>query len=155
MEQDDQKLVGRTFDGRAPVVVSAERIANFCAAVGETNPLYTDPDAAAAGPFGGIVAPPAFVAGFRYADDVFEQIPMFNRGGLMGGIDLELEAPIRPGDSIRVSSEVKEIYEKTGRTGTMVFAVVRSTLTNQRDEIVARVYHRMMNRPGRDRTASR
>jgi hypothetical protein len=52
---------------------------------------------------------------------------------------------------IRVSSEVKEIYEKTGRTGTMVFAVVRSTLTNQRDEVVARIDHRMMNRPGRER----
>ena len=64
----------------------------------------------------------------------------------MGGIDLELEAPIRAGDSIRVSSEVKEIYEKTGRTGTMIFAVIRSTLINQKGEVVARVDHRMMNR---------
>ncbi len=146
-------MVGRTFSGRPPIVVSAERIANFCAAVGETNPLYTDPVAAASGPFGGIIAPPAFVAGFRYADDVFEEIPAFSRGGLMGGIDLELEAPIRPGDSISVSSEVEEIYEKTGRTGMMIFAVVRSTLTNQRGKVVARVYHRMMNRP-RAKTAS-
>lgn len=150
MNEEDTKVIGQTFVGRQPILVTAERIANFCIAVGETNPLYVDPVAAAKGPHGGIVAPPGFVAGFRYGDDVFEQIPVFRRGGLMGGIDLELEEPIRPGDSIRVSSEVKDIYEKTGRTGTMIFAVVRSTLTNQHGQVVARVDHRMMNRPPRD-----
>jgi len=75
--------------------------------------------------------PPAFVASFRYADNVFDKVPAFSSGGLMAGIDLELNAPIRAGDRIRVVSEVKESYEKTGRTGTMVFVVVRSTLTNQ------------------------
>jgi acyl dehydratase len=108
--------------------------------------LYVDPEAAKAGPYGEIIAPPAFVASFRYADNVFDQIPRFGGGGLMGGIDFELEAPIRAGDSIRVSSEVKENYEKTGRTGTMIFAVIRSMLINQKGEVVARVDHRMMNR---------
>lgn len=146
MLRDDSKLVGATFEAGAPYLVTAERIARFCAAVGDHNPLYIDPEAAKAGPYGEIIAPPAFVASFRYADKVFDQIPRFGGGGLMGGIDLELEAPIRAGDSIRVSSEVKEIYEKTGRTGTMIFAVIRSTLTNQKGEVVARVDHRMMNR---------
>lgn len=131
---------------REPFVVTAERIASFCDAVGDSNPLYLDPVAAAAGPYGGIVAPPALVASFQFADDVFEKIPAFGGGGLMGGIDIELDAPIRVGDSIEISSEVKEIYEKTGRTGTMTFVVVRSTLTNQRGEVVARVDYRMMNR---------
>ena len=135
---------GSTLKVREPLVVTAERIANFCIAVGETNPLYVDPASAAAGPHRGI-APPAFVAAFRYADDVFESLPAFARGGLMAGIDIELGAPIRAGDSIHVSSELKETYEKTGRTGTMIFAVVRSTLTNQKGEVVAYVDHRMMN----------
>jgi acyl dehydratase len=86
------------------------------------------------------------VASFRYVDKVLEQIPAFSHGGLMAGIDIELDAPIRAGDSIRVSSRVKETYEKTGRTGTMIFVVVRSTLTNQNGEVVAHVDHRMMNR---------
>ncbi|HXW84907.1 MAG TPA: MaoC family dehydratase N-terminal domain-containing protein [Candidatus Binataceae bacterium] len=146
MEGDDLKIVGRTYAARAPIAITAESIARFCAAIGETNPLYLDPLAAAAGPNRGIIAPPAMVAGFRYADDVFDQLPGFERGGLMGGIDLELETPIRPGDKIAVSSAVEDLYEKTGRTGTMVFTVVRSTLTNQNGEVVARVRHRMMNR---------
>jgi 3-hydroxybutyryl-CoA dehydratase len=140
------KMTGNTIKSREPFVVTAERIANFCLAVGETNPLYVDPGLAAVGPHRGIIAPPAFVASFRFADGVFESLPAFARGGLMAGIDLELCAPIRAGDSIQVSSELKETYEKTGRTGTMIFAVARSTLTNQKGEVVAYVDHRMMNR---------
>ena len=147
MQHDDPKVVGRTFAAGGPFLVTAERIASFCDAVGDLNPLYVDAEAAKAGPYGGIIAPPAFVASFHYADKVFDQLPRFGGRGLMGGIDFELEAPIRAGDSIRVSSEVKEIYEKTGRSGTMIFVVVRSTLTNQKGEVVARVDHRMMNRP--------
>jgi acyl dehydratase len=139
-------MPGSTLKAREPLIVTAERIANFCIAVGENNPLYVDPTAAAAGPHRGIIAPPAFVAAFRFADGVFEGLPAFARGGLMAGIDIELGAPIRAGDSIQVSSELKETYEKTGRTGTMIFAVARSTLTNQKGEVVAYVDHRMMNR---------
>lgn len=94
MRHDDLKLMGATFEAGAPYLVTAERIASFCAAVGEHNPLYVDPEAAKAGPYGEIIAPPAFVASFRYADKVFDQIPRFGGGGLMGGIDFELEAPI-------------------------------------------------------------
>jgi hypothetical protein len=45
-----------------------------------------------------------------------------------------------------LSSHVKEIYEKTGRSGSMVFVVIRSTLTNQSNEVVAHIDHRFMNR---------
>ena len=146
MEEDKSNFMSRTFEADEFFLVTAERIASFCASVGDDNPLYLDAAAAKAGPYGGIIAPPAFVASFRYADNVFAQIPAFSHGGLMAGIDIELDAPIRAGDSIRVSSKVKETYEKTGRTGTMIFVVVRSTLTNQKGEVVARVDHRMMNR---------
>ena len=146
MDQDKSNYMSRTFEADEPLLVTAERIASFCASVGDENPLYLDAARAKAGPYGGIIAPPAFVASFSYADNVFEQIPAFSHGGLLAGIDIELDAPIRAGDSIRVSSRVKETYEKTGRTGTMIFVVVRSTLTNQKGEVVARVDHRMMNR---------
>ncbi|MDO8432316.1 MAG: MaoC family dehydratase N-terminal domain-containing protein [Candidatus Binatus sp.] len=146
MHRDDANTVGRTYQAGEALLVTAERIASFCVSVGDDNPLYVDPEAAKSGPYGGIVAPPAFVASFRYADNVFDQLPVFSRGGLMAGIDLELAAPIRAGDLISVVSQVKETYEKTGRTGTMVFVVVRSTLTNQNGELIAHVDHRMMRR---------
>ena len=143
---DDSDILGRTFEVREPYIVTAEKIANFCKAVGETNPLFVDEARAKAGPYGSIIAPPAFVASMRQGESVFDQLRREGRGGLMGGIDIELGAPIRAGDTIRVSSKVKEIYEKTGRSGTMTFTVVRSTLTNQNGEVVAHIDYRMMNR---------
>ena len=146
MPRDNSNIGVGTLEAGAPFLVTAERIASFCTTVNENNPLFVDPVAAKAGRYGGLVAPPAFVASFRYADDVFDKIPAIGNGGLLGGIDIELDAPIRPGDSIRVASEIKERYEKTGRSGTIMFVVVRSTLTNQRGELVARVDHRMTRR---------
>ncbi len=50
---------------------------------------------------------------------------------------MELYAPIRPNDTITVLAEVKEVYAKTGRTGTMVFAVRRNHYRNQEGATVA------------------
>jgi acyl dehydratase len=143
--KEDASDIGRRFQLDAPIEVTTEKIADFCSAMGDLNPLYIDPVAALNGPYGGIVAPPAYAASFRRAEPA-EQAALFPRGGLMAGIDIEFEAPIRPGDSISIATEVKETYEKTGRSGTMDFTVIRSTLTNQRGEVVARVDYRMMNR---------
>ena len=143
--KDDASNIARRFQPDAPVEVTAEKITDFCTAVGDLNPLYLDPVAAAAGPYGGIVAPPWFAASIRRGEATADQ-NIFPRGGLMAGIDLELKMPIRPGDSISVATEVIETYEKTGRTGTMTFTVIRSTLTNQKSEVVAFVDYRMMNR---------
>ncbi len=142
----DQSLIGRVFEVTDPVSVTPEKIARFCAAIGETNPLYTDAEAAKKGPYGGLVAPPSFAVMFRNGRNFFEHVPRFGRRGFDAGKDAEFVAPIRPGDSITLTSHVKEVYEKTGRTGSMVFVVIRSTLKNQRDEVVAHIDHRFMNR---------
>jgi acyl dehydratase len=143
----DPNLIGRVFEVTDPVPVTVQMVAEFCRATGESSPLYTDAEAATHGPYGTIVAPPSFAVTFRNGRQFFEHIPRFGRQGFDAGKDVEFVAPIRPGDTITLSSHVKEIYEKTGRTGSMVFVVVRSTLKNQNDEIVAHVDHRFMNRP--------
>lgn len=143
----DPTLIGRVFEVTDPVPVTAETVANFCAAIGETNPLHTDPEAAKKGPYSTLTAPPSFAVTFRNGRHFFEHIPRYGRQGFDAGKDVEFVAPIKPGDSITLSSSVKEIYEKTGRTGSMVFVIVRSTLKNQNGEVVAHVDHRFMNRP--------
>ena len=143
----DPALIGRVFEVTAPVAVSAAMVREFCAAISETNPLHTDEAAAVQGPYGGITAPPSFAVTFRNGNDFFKHVPRFGQRGFDAGKDVEFVAPIRPGDAITLSSHVKEIYEKTGRTGSMVFVVVRSTLTNQNHEVVAHIDHRYMNRP--------
>jgi acyl dehydratase len=133
---------GRSFESANPVHVTRELIADFCAAIGETNPLYTDPVAASAGPHGGLVAPPSLAAIFGDGENIFQHFPEFDRRRLAAGMDVEFVAPIRAGDSITTVSRVKEIYEKTGRSGAMVFVVISSALRKQNGEIAARIEHR-------------
>jgi acyl dehydratase len=142
----DPTLIGKVFEITEPVLVTPEMIREFCEALGETNPLYTDAEAAKNGPYGGIIAPPSFAVTFRNGRHFFQNIPRFGRAGFDAGKDVEFVAPLRPGDKVTLNSSVKEIYEKTGRSGTMVFVVVRSTLKNQRGEVVAHIDHRFMHR---------
>ena len=55
----DPKFIGKNY---SPVKyeVGLEKIREFAVATGDLNPLYLDEEAAAKGPYGGIVAPPMF-----------------------------------------------------------------------------------------------
>ena len=143
----DPAIINRVFETTDPVEVKPGKIEQYCEAIGETNPIYTDPEAAKRGPHGTVIAPPSFAVTFRNGRHFFEHVPRYGKRGFDAGKDVEFVAPIRTGDKISLSSHVKEIYEKTGRTGTMVFVVIRSTLTNQNGETVAHIDHRLMNRP--------
>ena len=142
----DPALIGKVFETTEPVEVTREMIRKFTDALGENNPLYVDDEAAKKGPYRGVVAPPSFAVTFRNGRHFFQHVPRFGRAGFDAGKDVEFVAPIRPGDKISLSSAVKEIYDKTGRSGTMVFVVVRSTLSNQKGEVVAHIDHRFTNR---------
>jgi len=136
---------GRIFESAAPIRITREMIADFCAAIGETNPLYTEPRAASAGAHGDVVAPPSLAAIFGDGENIFPHYPQMDTRRLLAGIDMELFAPIRPGDMLRVTSRISEVYEKTGRSGSMVFVVISSVLTNQNGEIAVRINHRFTN----------
>jgi acyl dehydratase len=142
----EQSLVGREFEAEAPIEVTAEMIANFRFAIGE-KVLRSEYPASVDDPsFNELVAPPAFAGIFRLAELTFEKLPHGSRR-LAAGMEVDFVAPIRAGDRITMASRIMEVYEKTGRTGAMVFMVIGSTLKNQNGEVVARIDHRFMHRP--------
>ncbi|MCP4036774.1 MAG: MaoC family dehydratase, partial [bacterium] len=57
-------------------------------------------------------------------------------------------APMRPGDTITGRSQIHDIYEKTGRSGPMMFVVHRMEFTNQDGVKVAIVDWRVVMRLG-------
>src|ERR1700722_11243192 len=136
----DRSLIGREFEAESPVEVTAEMIANFCHAIG----------APALAEVAGLsqerlTAPPAFAGIFRLSELTFEKLPNSSRR-LAAGMEIDFVGPIHGGDRIRMASRILEVYEKTGRSGSMVFMVIGSTLRNQNDDIVARIDHRFMHR---------
>jgi acyl dehydratase len=145
MGKYDSLCDGRIFESAKPVQVTSELIANFCAAIGETNPLYTDPGAASVGPHRGLEAPPSLAAIFGDGENIFQHFPDLDTRRLLAGIDVEFLTPIRAGDSITTISQIKEIYEKTGRSGPMVFIVISSILRKQSRKVAARIDYRYTN----------
>ena len=142
----DRSILGQVFDETDFPPITKDEILKFAAALGETNPLYTDEEAAAQGPYGGLVAPPTFVTRLRPQKMTPEHMPRFGKVGFDGGRDLESFTPVRPGDALKMVSTIHDIYEKTGRSGTMYFIVLRNEITNQNGEKVALVDHRIVQR---------
>lgn len=137
----DLELLGKIFDVTEPVTVTAQMIADYCMAIGEDNPAYTEPS-----PDDHLLtAPPSFAVLLKGSERIYECMPRYDEA-FAAGQDLEYLAPIREGDRITLSSRMKETYEKTGRSGKMSFVVLRSTLTNQRGETVAHIDHRFVYR---------
>ena len=57
-------FVGRTYPRSGPYAVDAALIAAFAAAVGSTDPVHTDPEAARAAGYADVVAPPTMAVRF-------------------------------------------------------------------------------------------
>lgn len=135
----DPSILGETFDESVSEPVTAAEIAEYAELVGETDPRHHGDDP---------VAPPTFAVRFRGPRFSHPAIPKDAVArGFDAGKDIRFGEPIRPGDVIRTRNEIHDLYEKTGRSGTMVFVVSRQTLTNQRDQTVAVIDSRFMLRP--------
>ena len=119
------------------IEVTREMIARYCEVLGETNPLWTDDARAAAGPYGGIIAPPGFVSVLPARSQLNPKVK-FGNSTFLGGRRIDAYAPVRPGDRISCREQITDVYAKTGRTGTMVFAIRRISYVNQ-DEVTVGV----------------
>ena len=111
--------------------ITREMILDFANSTGETNPIYCDEEQAKASVYGGLIAPPTlcniFVDGLRRPDIKLT----FGDVGLFASQAIDNVSPIRPGDTLEARTYLKEVYEKTGRSGKMVFVVWETRFTNQ------------------------
>ena len=123
----------------APAVIQVDRTAiqRFCEAIADSNPLWSDEEYAKSHRYGGLVAPPTFLA-THYLSGTRPPIPHKLTRGLNGGGEWEFFKPVRLGDVLAVTSKVVELRERTGSLGKMLFIVVEGTWKNQRNELVAR-----------------
>ncbi len=58
----NQEFLGRSYTSDPPFLVGREHIRQFARAIGDTNPLYHDLDAAKDAGYPDLVAPPSFLA---------------------------------------------------------------------------------------------
>jgi acyl dehydratase len=132
----DTKAVGKT---QPPVVyaVGREKIKEYAHAVGETNPVHLDHEAARAAGYADVVAPPMFavvysapaVAPAILDPEVGINLPMM----VHGGQEFVWGPPVVAGDEITTTATVKDIYEKDARG----YYIFQSVSKNQEGETVA------------------
>ena len=117
----------------------------------DPQPFHLDAAAAGAMFFGGLVASGWHTAAITMRLLVLGGVPIAR--GLIGvGAELSWPRPTRPGDVLRVESEVVEISPSRTRPDRGMVKV-RSETRNQRDEVVQVLEARMMvpRRPSDDR----
>src|SRR4051812_28202824 len=114
----DQSFVGRSNPPTSPYEVGREKIREFAAAIGDTNPAYTDREAAAALGHPDVIAPPTFVFAvtFRAARQVTEdpQLGLDYSRVVHGDQKFAYTRPVRAGDRLTVSSTIESIKSMAG-----------------------------------------
>jgi len=134
-------------------------IRHWCDAVGDANPVHTDPEAAARSAHGGIVAPPTMLqawsmrglepkAGSRpSAQD--ELIQTLNEAGFSSVVatncEQEYRRYLRPGDLITTRAVIDAISdEKHTALGDGFFVTTKTTFTDQNGEVVGTMIFRIL-----------
>ena len=141
-----EATVGRELVFQAPDEIGRSAFRQYALAVGDFNPLYTDRAAAAGQGLRDVVAPPTLVCDtWQYVDsDMDERGDLAGRGlfsqltGLRAGNEYEFFQPVHPDDVLNVRWLVKDVYQRKGRSGSLIFQVVEATYRNQRGELLAR-----------------
>jgi hypothetical protein len=141
----DPALIGSEFDVVEHPAVSADELIAFARALGATEPEYIQP-----GP--DLRAHPTWCVRYHGRRPYPDRLPneLDFRRGMDAGKDVEFGVPIRPGDAITVRSTLHDVYEKTGRSGSMIFLVHRMEFSNQRGELVSIVDWRFLQQPDPD-----
>ncbi|WP_424891438.1 FAS1-like dehydratase domain-containing protein [Streptomyces sp. XH2] len=114
----DQSFVGRTYPATEPYEVGREKIREFAEAIGDTNPAYTDPEAAKALGHPDVIAPPTFVFSvtYRAAGAVVDdpQLGLDYSRVVHGDQKFAYARPVRAGDRLTVVSTIESIKSLAG-----------------------------------------
>jgi acyl dehydratase len=129
--------IGKTGE---PVVyaVGREKIKEYARAVGETNPLHLDVQAARAAGYADVVAPPMFAVVYSapaVGPLILDPEVELNLAMMVhGGQEFVWGPVVVAGDEITTTASVKDISERDGRG----YYVFESVSVNQRGEEVCR-----------------
>lgn len=139
MELDyNRSIYGQEFQA-GPFEVTSEMVRAFAASISDTNSISCDEAAAKAAGYRDIVAPSTMCTIFVRHVKLPSIDLKFGNMRFHAGQRVQARVPIIAGDSLSASSHLKDVYAKTGRSGTMVFIVWETTFRNQDGEVVADV----------------
>ena len=142
----DQSFVGRSYPPTDPYEVGREKIREFAEAVGDTNPAYTDPEAAKALGHPDVVAPPTFVFSitFKAAGQVVQdpQLGLDYSRVVHGDQKFTYARPLVAGDAVVCVNTVDEITTRGGHW----FITIRTEVRTEAGEPVVTAWSKLVQR---------
>jgi hypothetical protein len=124
------RFLNQVFDEKT-CTFDANALAEYARACGELSPRYTDtahPD---------FQAPPTFPTSLHAGKRLPDGFPRFEGLGMDAGKAVSPIAPIRPDVQHVGRTHLHDIYTKTGRSGRMVFMVIRMEIFDPKETLVA------------------
>src|SRR3954452_17118439 len=130
--------------------VNQAMIRHWCDAIGDTNPVYTDPDAAAQSVHKGVVAPPTMLqawvmrginppasGGGNTQDELLRLLDSEGFTSVVAtNCEQTYERYIRPGDRVSVTSSIESVSEeKTTGLGVGHFVTTRQDYHDETGEL--------------------
>lgn len=156
----------RAFEGRSvgspqpgPDEVNAPMIRHWCVALGDHNPIYTDPVAAAESVHGGVVAPPAMLqawvmapgagprpAGGNAQDELMNLLDAAGFTSVVAtNCEQEYQRYLRPGDQLTMTRTIESVSEeKTTALGVGHFVTTRHSYHDRHGELVGAMRFRIL-----------
>lgn len=138
----NREMIGKPL---SPTTFEVERgkIREFASAIGDTNPLYHDPEAARAAGYEDLPIPPTFPTTFSHWGKKAKDAPPEDLGFpfarvLHGEEEYTYLAPIYPGDTLTGVRTLLNVEEKQGKSGKMEIATLETVYTNQHGQQVLR-----------------
>ncbi len=128
-------------------VVDAWRVRLFCQAIGEDDPVYTDPEAARRAGHPACPVPPTFLKALEgehfSSARLLQHLAVPVRQVLHAEQAFEHVAPLQVGDTVTISRRVADIYDKKGGAMTFIvvdtaYAVAGRTVATSRQTILVR-----------------
>ena len=129
------KMIGQSCE---PKVIEVEKgqIRRFAQAIGETNPIHYDEDAAKSAGFAGIVATCTFASAIHCFDEFYEEVGINPHAVMHQEEEYEYFKPIMAGDILSVVHTVSNVYDKQVPNGQLVFIVIESRGNDKRGKTV-------------------
>jgi hypothetical protein len=128
-------------------------VRRFGEALGETNPIYFDADAAKAQGYRDMVAPLAFPFSLRSSLALQEVAPS-HRTVLSSDQQIESFETICAGDKILVSSRIAELTQRPGNTGPLEFVVIEDEGRSPEGKLIYRTRRTLIVRAGREQSSA-
>jgi acyl dehydratase len=128
-----RQLIGQSSEPRR-FEIEKGQIRRFATAVGETDPIHFDEEAAKAAGFRSLVAPPTFPAALIPPEAFMEELGWDLQSLMHRAEEYEYFKPICAGDELTVTQRVSDIYDQPGAGDTsLIFAIIESRATDRRD----------------------